>query len=364
MRKNDVSKLLQRYLIAFEEGKEAYFDADEIDCLLDSFEEKDDYTHYEGVLSLGIRLHPMSNDLKIRKCKLYLIKGEYKDALLLADAIAETNDQDLDMIRLECYCSLNRYKEALAYVGILEEQDCEYLEDIYELISQLLSDLEMTEEAREVVNRGLALFPDNILLKEELCFLQELAGEYEQAIPLCNELIDQDPYSYDLWYMLGRLYSMEGNYEKAIEAFDFALACDDAEVELKILKAYCLFMNESYKKAIEVYTEIAMDEDSMDRVKHLIAECYVRMEEYEEAYQLLNDVITHQKEEDLEPATYINYVKCCVETGREREALKILRNASVFLPENEDVFSFFKPEKYIPLKDLTAEYLNNKDNNN
>ena len=41
MKKKDISRLLQRYLSGHQEGKDAYFDADEIDELLDSFEESD-----------------------------------------------------------------------------------------------------------------------------------------------------------------------------------------------------------------------------------------------------------------------------------------------------------------------------------
>ena len=58
MKKKDISRLLQRYLTGHQEGKDAYFDADEIDELLDSFEESDDYTYYDEVLALGLRLHP------------------------------------------------------------------------------------------------------------------------------------------------------------------------------------------------------------------------------------------------------------------------------------------------------------------
>ena len=44
MKKDDISRLLQHYLSAKEEGKEPYFDADQIDEMLDSFEDSNDYT--------------------------------------------------------------------------------------------------------------------------------------------------------------------------------------------------------------------------------------------------------------------------------------------------------------------------------
>ena len=37
MKKKDISRLLQRYLTGHQEGKDAYFDADEIVCFLSHF---------------------------------------------------------------------------------------------------------------------------------------------------------------------------------------------------------------------------------------------------------------------------------------------------------------------------------------
>ncbi len=143
----------------------------------------------------------------------------------------------------------------------------------------------MYEEACDFVSRGLTLFPDNLILKNELCYILEAEGNVLQAIELCDELIDRNPFSYEYWFTLGRLQSMVGDYEKAIEAFDFALTCDDSDMELKILKAYCLYMNESYERAIEEYQEIEGDEEVVRRIAPLMAECFMKLERYEEAYR-------------------------------------------------------------------------------
>ena len=72
MKKDDISRLLQRYLSAREMGKEPYFDADEVDELLGSFEESDNYDYFDEVLALGLKLHPGNTDLQIRQCKLFV----------------------------------------------------------------------------------------------------------------------------------------------------------------------------------------------------------------------------------------------------------------------------------------------------
>lgn len=338
MKKDDISRLLQHYLSAKEEGKEPYFDADQIEDLLDSFEESNDFTYYDEVLALGLKLHPGNSSLLIKKCRQYAFKAEYNSALALLENIAETDNQDLDMLRLECYCSLDQYPKALEITEDLIARDCEYLEEIFEYISPLLNDLDMTDEARDYVDRGLALFPGNLILKNELCYILEAEGDVAEAIRLCNELIDKNPFSYEYWFMLGRLYSMDMEYEKAIEAFDFALTCDDSDIELRILKAYCLYMNESYEKALEEYMDIEKEGEVALRIIPLMAECYIKMERFEEAYQLLSTIINEPDMEDG-ATNYINYLHCCSETNRIEEATSVLFKAVRLYPDNVRILS-------------------------
>ena len=339
MKKNDISRLLQRFLSSRESGKDAYFDASEVDDMLGSFEESEDYTYYDEVLALGLRLHPGNTDLQVRQCKSLILDEDYDNALALIDRIAETDNQDLDLLRLECYVMQNSYDKVIEFTEMLMAGKCEYLETIFEYIAPLLSDADMNREARDYIDRGLMLFPDNLILKDELCYNLEIEGDIHKAIEVCNELIDKNPYSNDYWFTLGRLNSICGEYDKAIEAFDFALTCDDSDEELKILKAYCLFMNENYEKAIEVYNEIATTDDVRTRITPLLAECYVKMENYEKAYVLLHEYLSKREEPIDDSSTYINYIRCCVETEREKEASDALQKAVKLFPKNFRILS-------------------------
>jgi tetratricopeptide (TPR) repeat protein len=338
MKQDDISILWQRYLTACKKGIEPYFDADEIDVILDSFEEKDDFTHYEPLLKLGLRLHPDNSDLKIRQCKFHLYNEEYKQALDLLESIGEVDEQDADMIRLECYCALNMYYKVVERIEDLIEAECEYVEEIFEFLAPILSDLELIDEAKHFIKWGARMFPDNIVLKDELCYLYEMEGDFGQAIDVCNKLIDREPYSYDYWFTLGRLYSLANDFDNAIDAFDFALTCDDSDENLKILKAYCLFMNENYEKALEVYSEITTDEVSIDRIKSLMAECYVKLEDFEQAYRMFKEIIDKQTNV-YDAGIYISFIRCCVETGRKKEASQTLRKAANIFPDNVRVLS-------------------------
>lgn len=361
MNKNDVSHLLSRFLSARNEGKEIYFDADQIEDILDSFEESDDYTYYDEVLALGLKLHPGNNNLHIKQGRLLVYNEDYDAALALIETIAETENLDLDILRIECYCMQDRYDKVKEYTEMLVNNDCEYLEDIFEYIVPILSDIDMTEEAMDYIDRGLKMFPDNLILKDELCYNLEDAGQIGKAIEVCNELIDKNPYSYEYWFTLGRLYSMSAEYDKAIEAFDFALTCDDTDVELKILRAYCLYMNESYDKAIEVYIETQTENpEAINRIKPLLAECYMKLGRYDEAFILLKEYLYSDVVHE-EPSAFINYLHCCGQHDDVAEYTKALNRAIDLFPNNIRILSLlaiaYMENKADDLADLTTEML-------
>lgn len=373
MERDEYSKLLQRYLSALEEGKEAYFDADEILFLLDCFEDNDELTHYKGVLSIGLKFYPENEELKIKKCRFLTFEDDYKGALALAKGISEKNNQELDAIRLECYFYLKEYDKAYEYMDeLIIDLSCTYVEELFEHIATFLNDLDVPEMAEAVIRYGLLGFPDNAILNNELCYLHELKGEINESISICNHMIDKNPYSYDFWFTLGRLYSITNEYDKAIDAFDFASTCDEPETDLLILKAYCLFMNEHYKKAIETYQEIiAVDDLAVEHVQSLMAECYIKLEEYEQAYHILLNTINHDND-SAEASTYINFIRCCIETDREREAAKTLFKAAKLFPDNIRILALLaltflengKEDMALSVTDKIFNQLEQQDDNN
>lgn len=336
MKKDRIARLRDRYLSAKKEHKEPYFDADEIDDLLSSLEEDADYPMYEEVLKLGLRLHPGNTNLLIRQCRQYMVEGEEDKALSLIRQIGEKGNQELDLVEIECYANMGNYPKVMQLTEDLIASKADYLSIVFEYIAPVLNDLTMYAEAIDYIEKGLRLFPDNFILNEELCFALESTEDYGRAIILCNHLIDKKPYSFDLWFALGRLYAYRQEYPKAIEAFDFALTCDDSVVELKLLLVYCLNKNENYQRAIEICKDILSDPLYTDKTATLMADCYLKMGNHQPAYDLLKatmaEYISHPPF-----AIYIQLIACCVEMERLEEAYSLLMEVNSRYPDNPEV---------------------------
>ncbi len=379
----NISSLLKRFFESQKSNTNPYFDVDEIVSLIDHFLNKDDVSNLKTAIELGYKLHPDDIGFKISLCKTLVSIEDFDSAIKLINNIGLRNNKDLDLMRLECYYELDRYHEALALIHKLTAENSEYLEDAIVQAACIMNDMEKyQQDTYDFIMRALTMFPDNLTLKSELCFSLELQGKTKEALTRCRELISEDPYAAETWYMQGRLYSLCADFEKAVDSLDFALTCihqnEELEYEIKLMKAYCLYKNESYQKAISTYEElISYDEFVSSEVEPLLAECYMGLGSYEKAYHILKHAIDLKDLED-EVSVFGNFIYCCIETERHKEALDILSETLIRFPtsilkylstlniKKNQLSLEYTGKENIPLKagDLARKYLESNLHNN
>jgi tetratricopeptide (TPR) repeat protein len=338
--RDDVSALMQRYFAALRDGTEPYFDADEIEDMLDRFDIMDKGTHYATLLELGLRLHPGSVSLQLRRCRQLVDEKQYDTALRLLNVL-DCADQLKDILRIECYCAIKAFRSLNTLLEQTGDNSEGRIETMYAFTTSLLNEHNMPEQAKEYAIKGNSLFPDNVEIMYELCFAYEKLGEYAAAIKVCNQMLDQRPYESESWIILGRLYAFTEAYNEAIEAFNFAAACtpDDAiDEEILALKAYCFFMNRNYEKAIETYSELHPADDIVgQQIKVLMADCYIQMEDFEKAYKLLKELLDTPVSDGN---TYMAFINCCMETDRREEAERAIQKGLKLFPDNISLLTY------------------------
>ncbi len=337
MNKNKIPMLLERFLSFRATGKNAYFDADEIEDLLDSFEEQDDYTYYDEVLKLGLQLHPQNQELTIRLCDSLVEKEQFSDALEMMNSI-NYEHIDLDKLRLECLFMLGKFDLMNELLRKRSNEKCDYMAELFDYIIPVAIDEEYYVKAEQLLQDAMAMFPDNLSFKTHYRYVLEALKKYDEAIVICNELIDKDPYSSEQWDSLGRLYSLTQQFDKAIEAFEFALTCEQdspaEEREIKMLHAFCLYMNKSYEKAIDAYMEFDLENEAIKKeVLPMLAECYIRMDQIETGYELLRSYLQIFDSFD-DPNYYMHFIRCAMELGHEEEGRREVENAARFHPDD------------------------------
>jgi len=281
--------IVQRYFDMANNGIENYFDADEIIELLDYFEAIDKREHFKKVVEIGLKQHPHNVDIKIQLCKAHILYDKYEKALKLIEKIGESEDFELKLMKCECLCALDRYNELTTYLELQQNNKDDHLLEMYEFVAHIVHEQCEYEHSFDMIKRGYTLFPDSTLLKEEFCYHLELQGEMEQAIKICESLIDHDPYCTEYWYMKGRLYTIMGSYDKAIETFDFALVCNEKDLEIKILKAFCYYLSGNNRKVAEIYIDIFVND--IVQIAEYLGLIFTSLDESERTYILLKKMI-------------------------------------------------------------------------
>jgi tetratricopeptide (TPR) repeat protein len=329
----DIELLLDRFWDFKNSGQNKYFDSDDIISLIDYFTETDDIENLQSAIDLGYELHPGNMDFKIQICRTLISLGDFETALKMFEEIDIEDDKEIDLLYIECLCELGLKEEATEFINGLADEGNPYLEEAIEHAACVFNDNdENIYFAHQFISDYLQIYPDNKTLKTELCFNLELQGRIKEAMMKCEELLQSNLYSAELWFMKGRLHATYCDFEKAVDALDYALSCinsenEDMKYEILILKANCFLKNENYYSAIGVCEEL-MTMKNIDKKEVIsnFSECLIMIEDYEQAYRIMKDHLTDKNFFDS-ISIVGNFIFCCVMTDRRYEAAEMVFDA-------------------------------------
>ncbi|MDR3250044.1 MAG: hypothetical protein LBT42_00055 [Tannerella sp.] len=336
----DISKLLKLFH-STKNSENPRFELGEVITLIDYFLESGDFENLYDAIEIGKKFYSNNYTFKVAYCRVMLEFNDYEAVLEILDSINIIGDSDLDLLRTISLCRLKKFEQASEFVGRLEKENCDYLEDVIE--EYVIGENSFGDDvigAYKNIQKAQEKYPDNKAIQIQLIinlYKQEKASE---ALDVCRELLDKDPYFVDLWSIQGRIYSDIKEFDKAIESFDFALACFDSNsnpipypnddnscVETKNSirksKIISLIKIRGYEKALAVFKEMEAESEITDPVLNkYFAECYMANDIYEEAYHIFKKIIKSGKLNDA--VIYAGCIKCCLETDRKEEAAELL----------------------------------------
>ncbi|NDV77923.1 tetratricopeptide repeat protein [Dysgonomonas sp. 511] len=334
MAEKDISALLEKYKQAQASGRNVYFDADEFIDLIDYFDREEDLDTARIIINMGLGIHPGSTPLLIKKGRLYVYEGDYAAALALLDAVTEY-DFDLYLLRIECYLHQEEYRVAYALSEeMLEKEDTEPLDNVFAELGFLHVEADCFKEAALFFEESLKLVPDNVNVLTDLSYAYEMQGEVQQAIQTTNRLLDIEPYSYETWVNLGKLYSVVEQYSNAIDAFDFALTVNDSDETILKLKAHCLSLSGRTVEAIAVFSDLLVANPDDVSAYFLLTECYQAMEMYDEA---LSSLRIYEMLEGGSEELYAKKAQLLMFKGDLDKALNVAEAGLVEIPGSMDI---------------------------
>ncbi|CAA7196513.1 tetratricopeptide repeat protein [Chryseobacterium potabilaquae] len=251
------NELVKKFEEMMENNDEFYFDTEELEDIIVYYLELGDFNYADTAVNYGLRLHPNSLGIKIKKLEVLLEWEEYNMAKELIDELKGSSMENTDF--LVCYAKYysnlgNPRKSIEICKKALELREEENF--LHNFIADEYVNLGDPFNALKHYKKALQEDPtDDYALENCMVCFNDL-NRSEEAIAFLNEYLDEFAYSETAWLEYGQFYFNKKNYEEAIKGYDYLLAINSNSVGVYANKAACYEALGKYQNAIDVYKEM------------------------------------------------------------------------------------------------------------
>lgn len=328
------NELAKRFEEMIENQDEYYFDSEELEQIIIHYLELGDIIYAELAVNFGLKLHPNSFEIKIKKLEVLLELEDYKQARALIEELQSSSMDNADFLICcaKYYSNLSNPTKSIEYckkaLKLGEEINflSNFIADEYVNLGDPFKALHYYKQAlQDDPNDDYAL--ENIMR----CFSD--LNKSDEALAFINDYLDQFSFSETAWYELGQFYFARKNYPEAIKAFDYLLAINPASINVYANKAACYEALKQYDKAIETYQETLELEYTKAFTYYKIGLCYKAMKQWTNALSYF------QKSLIEDPQFYLAMMEQSYlyeEMGKKNEALYFAKAATLLNEGNLD----------------------------
>lgn len=329
------SELLARYEKALKDHTNCYFDADDFDEIAFQYEITERYKDALDAVERGLSVHPDNINLATKQAK-YLLYLDRTDEV--RNLISNLPIESCETILIKAELALIDLDPDTAklFIYSLFDIDGFSIDYCFEILD-LFIDYGYMEELPGFIALVSVTFKDDREFLQEAALIYEEKEEYSKAAEIYNRLLDKDPYSYEDWINLAKIYALLKDFPKAVDACDFALTSKENDEGALSFKGYCLYDLEDYTGAIETFKEFSRQVDEKSVAYELIAECYIKLEQNAMAITYLNMAYELNPES---PNICYQLAANHYDMGNTPMCIEFLNKTISLNPEDADALSF------------------------
>ena len=283
---NEAVELVERFKLMINSGNSVYFDADELELIIDELMRQMDISMASEAIEYAIRMYPSDSFFRILRAKKMMLQMEFDKAEQELDAI-ETSFPPTPELYMEKVMLARMTGNSINAFKLLRkalELDPDDPEVHFLLAYEYLKKKDVPKALHHTI---IALHEDEIF-DEQLfgfSFLLEDNKQYEDGIAFYNKLTEEFPLYPGCWFGLGLSYSWNKEYDKAIDAYQYVLSIDDKTPTAYYNIANCYFELADYEHSLYYYKQaFEIDPEDYNSLT-CIGDCYSTMHKAEEAIE-------------------------------------------------------------------------------
>ncbi|KMQ66653.1 hypothetical protein ACM46_03815 [Chryseobacterium angstadtii] len=328
------NELVKKFEEMMENNDEFYFDTEELEDIIVYYLELGDFNYADNAVNYGLKLHPNSLDIKIKRLEILLEWEDYNTAKELIDELKGSSMENTDFMvcYAKYYSNLGNPRKAIDIckkaLELKEEENF-----LHNFIADEYVNLGDPFNALKHYRKALKEDPTDEYSLENCMICFSDLNKSEEAIAFLNEYLDEFAYSETAWFEYGQFYFNRKNFEEAIKGYDYLLAINSSSVGVYANKAACYEALGQYQKAVEVYEEMLELEYTKAFTFYKIGLCYKAQKQ---SIMALN---AFQKSLREDPQFYLAMMEQSYlyeEMGGMKEALHFAKEATQLNDSNLD----------------------------
>ena len=287
----------------------------------------------------ALQQHPFSVDLMCSQAAVLLELEQPEKALEILGHASRISPGELDihLLQVETLIELGRSNEAEIILSpFLQEGSNEDLADAWYFKAMIEEQRDQWQAMHHSLERAIRYNPGFQEALERLWLSTEMLGNYTESVSFYEEIIEQDPYAWQVWYNLGHAHSCMEDYEQAAVAFDYACVInEDFEHAWRDLGEMYLLLGQFVKAQESFLTSLQKsDAEDVDLLVKL-AEAYEKNGQREQAVETLQRLLAQDELHD-EAIFRLGCIR--VLDGRLEEAISLLEKAVGLNAEREEYY--------------------------
>ena len=329
-------------------GEPADFDSETLTDIAEYYAMNQRMDEADRCIQYALSFYPDSVDPQIFLARQQMFYGNREEAWRICNAISDQDDREVIFLKAELYFYFSEAPKAFdLLMQYYEESESEDAADLlYDSIA-LCKDYGFGAKAMEWVNLLRTNHPDYrdaIALQAEI---HNYRKEYQQAIELLEENIEEIPYDTHAWLQLAEAHIWLEHYAEAREATEYLLAINPESAEGLLMMADVLLDTEQLDEAHEYYTRFLRYFPSDERANYLDAQCLIDSGLFEPAIQRLERIVSLSGYTMRGYAlSYLAY--CHQQLGHAEQSLHYRQQAE---KEDFNCLDALFPDLYPPLQD-------------